>query len=66
MIYFNVEPEFTHNIVKLLEELVKYVVIPVNIRAAEELTDYAIITRYPGVYEKVTKEKYEQAIIIAQ
>ena len=66
LIYFEVEPEFTHNIEKLLEELEKFTAIPENVRAAAELTDYAITTRYPGWYEEVTKEKYEKAVHIAQ
>ena len=66
LIYFEVEPEFTHNIGKLLEELEKFTEIPANLREAIDLTAYAVLTRYPGWYEEVTKEKYEKAVKIAE
>ena len=66
LIYYDVEPEFTHNIGKLLEELEKYTAIPANIRAAAELTNYAVVTKYPGEYDAITKEEYEKAVQIAQ
>ena len=66
LIYFNVEPEFTHNITKLLEELEKFTEIPANINKAVKLTDYATFTRYPGEYDDITKEEYDQAIKITQ
>jgi len=66
LIYFTVEPEFTHNIEKLLEELEKFTEIPVNINEAAQLTNYAVTTRYPGDYDEITKQEYEEAIKIAQ
>ncbi|MDR2346398.1 MAG: HEPN domain-containing protein, partial [Planctomycetaceae bacterium] len=39
--------------------------IPENIKEATKLTKYAIITRYPGEYEPITKESYEESIKIA-
>jgi HEPN domain-containing protein len=66
LIYFEVEPEFTHNIDTLINELEKLTEVPDNVKRATELTDYAITTRYPGWYEEVTKEKYEQAVKIAE
>jgi len=66
LIYFEAEPEFTHNIETLLEELEKFTEIPVNIREAIDLTKFAILTRYPGEYEEITKEKYEKAVKTAQ
>ena len=66
LIYYGVEPEFTHNIGKLLGELERYSTIPTNIRLSAELTNYAIFTKYPGEYEAITKEEYEKAVHIAQ
>ena len=66
LIYFGVEPEFTHNIERLFEELEKYTAIPENIRAAINLTKYAVLTRYPGEYDDITKEGYEKAVKTAQ
>jgi len=30
------------------------------------LTNYAVETRYPGVYDEVTKEEYEEALKIVK
>jgi HEPN domain-containing protein len=66
LIYHGVEPEFTHNIEALLNELKKFTDIPKNINEAVKLTDYAVFTRYPGEYDEITNEEYEQAVKIAQ
>jgi HEPN domain-containing protein len=66
LIYFRVEPEFTHNIEVLINELKNFTDVPAYINEAAELTNYAIITRYPGEYQEITKEKYEKAVKIAQ
>ena len=66
LIYLKVEPEFTHNIEKLLEELKPLTPIPENIIKATALTKYAVFTRYPGEFDEVTKDEYEEAIKIAQ
>jgi len=61
-----VEPEFTHNIRILLDGLEKFIIIPENIKEATNLTKYAVITRYPGEYEEITKERYEESVKIAE
>jgi HEPN domain-containing protein len=66
LIYYEVEPEFTHNIGILLNELEKFIEIPENIKETTKLTKYAVITRYPGEYEAITKERYEESIKIAE
>ena len=66
LIYYNVEPEFTHDIGILLNEIERFIKIPENIKEAINLTKYAVITRYPGEYDKITKEKYEEGVKIAQ
>ena len=66
LIYYGVEPEFTYNIERLLNELKKYTEIPKNIGKSALLTDYASQTRYPGEYDDITKEDYEKAVHIAQ
>jgi HEPN domain-containing protein len=65
LIYYGVEPEFTHNIEILLNEIKKFTEIPENIKAAAQLTNYAVQTRYPGEYEEIAKEEYENSIKIA-
>jgi HEPN domain-containing protein len=65
LIYYQEEPEFTHNIEKILGALSKYTKIPDDIRKAIKLTDYATFTRYPGTYDDLTKEDYEESIVLA-
>jgi HEPN domain-containing protein len=66
LIYYEVEPEFTHNIGMLLNEIEKFTEIPENIKDATKLTKYAVMTRYPGEYDEITKENYEESIKIAK
>jgi HEPN domain-containing protein len=66
LIFYGVEPEFTHNIEILLKELKKFTDIPENIKEAAQLTNYAVQTRYPGEYEEVIKEEYEKTIKMAK
>jgi HEPN domain-containing protein len=66
LIYYGVEPEFTHNIGVLLNELEKFAEIPEDIKEVTKLTKYAVITRYPGEYDEITKEDYEESIKIAK
>jgi HEPN domain-containing protein len=57
---------YTHNISTLLELCTDYAVWPTSLREAEELTDYAITTRYPGEDREVTQDEAVGAIDIAQ
>jgi HEPN domain-containing protein len=66
LIFYGVEPEFTHNIELLIKELKKFTGIPEKVNEAAELTNYAIQTRYPGEYDEITKEEYERAVKIAK
>ena len=66
LIYFGLEPEFTHNIEVLIDELKKFTEVPTHINEATNLTKFAIITRYPGEYQEITKEMYEKAVKTAQ
>jgi HEPN domain-containing protein len=66
LIYYGTEPEFTHNIGILLNEIERFTEIPENIIEATKLTKYAVITRYPGEYDEITKENYEESIKIAK
>ena len=66
LIYYGVEPEFTHNIGILLNELEGFTEIPENIKETTRLTKYAVITRYPGEYDEITKEAYEESIKTAK
>ena len=66
LIYYGVEPEFTHNIEILLNELEKFATIPEDVKQAMKLTIYAVQTRYPNEYDEITKEEYEKAVKIAK
>jgi HEPN domain-containing protein len=66
LIYYGVEPEFTHNIEILLKELKKFTEIPENIKEAAQLTNYAVQTRYPGEYDEITQEEYEKSLETAK
>jgi HEPN domain-containing protein len=65
LIYYGCEPEFTHNIEILLKEIRNFTDIPENIKKTVLLTNYAVQTRYPGEYDEITKEEYEDSVKIA-
>ena len=56
----------THNIRTLLDLLPQGMVLPSEVEAAASLTDYAVLTRYPGNFEPVTEEEYREAIYLAE
>ncbi|GHV58004.1 DNA-binding protein [Spirochaetia bacterium] len=66
LIYYGIEPDFTHNIGILLKELEKLTEIPENVTESIKLTKYAVQTRYPGEYDEITKEEYNRAVEIAK
>ncbi|MBI4024238.1 MAG: HEPN domain-containing protein [Verrucomicrobia bacterium] len=58
---------YTHNIEELLTHLERSgVVIPDQIKAASELTHYAVEARYPALTEPVSEEEYHEAIRLAE
>ena len=66
LIFYGIEPEFTHNIGVLLKEIEKFTEVPNHIKESIILTNFAVQTRYPGEYENVTTEEYENAVKIAE
>lgn len=56
---------YTHNLSTLLELCTDYADWPLSLREAEELTDYAITTRYPGEAAEVTAPGAQRAIELA-
>jgi len=40
--------------------------IPEAVRRAEDLTRYAVVTRYPGLTEPVTESHYQEAVASAE
>jgi HEPN domain-containing protein len=66
LIYYGVEPDFTHNIGILLDALTNYTEIPDTLKETIKVTKYAVQTRYPGEYDDITKDEYEESIKIAK
>jgi HEPN domain-containing protein len=66
LIFHNIEPEKTHNLVSLIKELSKYITVPEEISETVILNDYAVQTRYPGCYTSVEEKEYNHAVKIAE
>lgn len=57
---------FTHNLARLVEIAEGLREWPERLRDAEELSPYAVTTRYPGEDEPVSEEEAQRAIAIAE
>lgn len=58
---------FIHDLEELLQRLERTGVrIPKYVWDADELTDFAIVTRYPGLADSVTQREYRRAVRIAE
>lgn len=67
LIKMSVEFPYIHDIAQLLTLLEKAgQEIPSDVREAEELTRFAILSRYPGLAPPVKREEYQQAIVLAE
>lgn len=66
LVQMGMEFPFIHNLAQLLL-LVEQAGQPVveHLRAAETLTVYAAVTRYPGIVPLVVREDYDRAVDIA-
>jgi HEPN domain-containing protein len=56
----------THNIRTLIDLLPEGSDLPEEAKGAPILTDFAVLTRYPGDFEPVTEQEYLEAIRIAE
>jgi len=64
--HLKAEVPMTHSIgylLRLIEE--KKVDVPKEIKKSKGLTQYAVDTRYPGPYDDVDKDEYEEALDLA-
>ena len=59
------EPQKTHNLIVILQEVMNYYKVPEELKNIIILNDYAVQTRYPGDYTPIEKEEYLKAIAIA-
>lgn len=66
LIELDVRFPYVHDLAQLLT-LVEQAgcTVPKHVREAARLSDYAVEARYPGVFEPVTREEYEEALAIA-
>ncbi len=65
--FTNISIPKTHSISFLIKTLEDGAIpIPTSIIDSVTLTSYAVETRYPGDYEKVELEEYEQAVILSE
>lgn len=56
----------THNLKTLLDLLPPDVTPTSEVRDAASLTDYAVVSRYPGDLEPVTEDEHQEAVRLAQ
>jgi len=63
----NIQFPYVHDLMALLALLEKEgESLPEPVKQAGRLTRFAVVTRYPGLEEPVTREEYERAVIIAE
>ncbi|QXO94627.1 HEPN domain-containing protein [Methanospirillum purgamenti] len=67
LIAIDIEAPRTHNISILIEYLAKTgITIPHQVIIASDLTEFAVQTRYPGIYEPITGEEFAESLEIAE
>lgn len=66
LVFRQVDFPYTHNLARLVEIAEGLRSWPNTFRDAEELTPFAVTTRYPGEDEPVSGEEARRAIVIAE
>lgn len=66
LLHVGVQFPFTHNLQLLLDLLPDDIAVPTEVESAVELNAYAVLTRYPGELEPVTKSDHGRALAIAE
>ena len=66
LIYYGIEPQKTHSLFILLQELENFTELNDEIKEVLKLYNFAIQTRYPGDYDTIEKDEYEESILIAE
>jgi len=67
LIHLGVEFLYTHDLTALLALVQQQgFSVPREVAQAARITRYAVIARYPGLAEPVTKEEYAEAVTIAE
>jgi len=60
------EPPYTHDIHALMQLLRAKMEVPTDLAAAEDLTSYAVFSRYPPFSTPVTEDKWHEMATIAR
>jgi HEPN domain-containing protein len=67
LVAYDKESPHTHIIAHLLETLEQSgLEIPEDVKSSSDLTEYAVHTRYPGLYEPVTAKEFREALAVAE
>ena len=66
LVHFGTTIVKTHNLQTVLDLVAVHCALPAEVTACSGLTDYAVTTRYPGVYEPVTAQEYGEATKTAE
>ena len=66
IIFYGIKHEKTHSISRLINELKKHTDIPDYIFESSKLTEFTILLRYPGDFNDVSKEEYENLLNITK
>jgi HEPN domain-containing protein len=67
MLRRNIEFPYVHDLARLLSMLeATGEAIPEVVRQADELTRYALLTRYPGIARPVSEREYTEAVAVAE
>lgn len=68
LLYFGKDAPRTHSIGHLLNLIRKgcKIAVPKEINEAVILNEYAVTTRYPGDWEPVSEDEYEEAVRLAE
>jgi HEPN domain-containing protein len=67
LVAYDKESPHTHIIAHLLGTLEQSgLEIPEDVKSSSDLTEYAVHTRYPGLYEPVSAEEFREALAVAE
>lgn len=67
LLFKGIKFRFVHDLAELLTLLEQNgILLPEEIRAAADLTDYSVEARYPGPFEPVTENEFKDALKIAE
>ena len=67
LLHLGIRFPFSHDLGDLLDLIKKgRKAIPKTVQAADRLTRFAVVTRYPGMAEPVTRQEFTRAVKIAE